>query len=254
MSLKKEIEVFDHINISPDTGETDVWDRVIFPNVIRKREIELVMNLVRDAKPERILDFGCGSGWLSRLFTGEGYKATGIDTSGSLIRNAKKSSAGSTFFLVGDCMNLPFKDEAFDMVVGVAILHHLQADKGLAECYRVLCSGGRLLLLEPNKHNPIAALARKMTPVDTQTPDERPLSPRELKNLFNPNSWSMRRITYLFPYSAGISQILRRIRIDKPVLNFLCPPIRVSEAIYERIPLLNSLCWVIGVEAQKADF
>lgn len=39
MSLRDEIEVFDRVKVSVDAGETDTWDKIIFPNVIRKREL-----------------------------------------------------------------------------------------------------------------------------------------------------------------------------------------------------------------------
>ena len=251
MSLKREIEVFDRVNISPYTGETDIWDKVIFPNVIRKREIDLILKLANSVKPKRILDFGCGAGWLSSVLTSEGYWVTGIDTSGSLIRGASKSFPGSSRFVIGDCMNLPFRDEAFDLVVGVAILHHLQSDRGLAECYRVIAPGGSLILLEPNKYNPIAAIARRVTPVDTQTPDECPFSPQEFKNVLNLNQWNSTEIKYLFPYSAGFSQVFRRTRMDKRAFGIICPLLRISESLFERVPVLNRLCWVIVAEAQK---
>lgn len=252
MSLKREIEVFDRVNVSPDTGETDIWDKVIFPNVIRKREIDLILKLANRVKPKRILDFGCGAGWLSKVLASEGYWTTGIDTSSSLVKSATNSFSGSSRFIVGDCMNLPFRDESFDLVVGIAILHHLQSEKGLAECHRVIAPGGSLILLEPNKYNPIAAAARRMTPVDTQTPDERPFSPQEFKNVFNINEWKSMEIKYLFPYSAGFSQIFRRMRIDKRVFGFICPPLMVSEILFEKVPILNRLSWVIVAIARKA--
>lgn len=39
MSLRDEIEHFDRVKVLPDTGETDFWDQIISPNVIRKREL-----------------------------------------------------------------------------------------------------------------------------------------------------------------------------------------------------------------------
>ncbi len=252
MSLKREIEVFDHVGISAETGETDVWDRVVFPQVIRKREIERIIQIARKVNPKRTLDYGCGTGWVSRALASNGYNTIGVDTSGSLISSATGSPQKSSQFAIADCMNLPFAAESFDLVVGIAILHHLDINHGLAECHRVLSSNGALLLMEPNKYNPLAALARKISPVDTQTPDEEPLSPWHLRNEMEKQGWRIEKFGYLFPYSFGLSQVLRRSRLDKPVWKPLCGPVRISERVWERLPFLKHLCWVIVVEAKKA--
>jgi len=251
MSLKREIEIFDSIRISPESGETDIWDRVIFPKTIRSREIELILKLAGKVSPGRILDFGCGSGWVSRVLDSNGYRVTGIDTSSSLIKSASGSASDKSQFTIGDCTNLPFGDGSFDMVVGMAILHHLNPERGLAECHRVLSPGGSLLLMEPNKYNPLAAMARKVMPVDTQTPDEEPFAPGKLKRSLNQRQWSLVQFGYLFPYSFGVSQLLRKTKMDWPIWKPACSLIKFSERVFEKIPLFDRLCWVIVVEARK---
>jgi len=42
MGLKDEIEAYEKAEVSLDTGEIEFWDHVIFPNVIRKRQIRLI--------------------------------------------------------------------------------------------------------------------------------------------------------------------------------------------------------------------
>ena len=66
-------------------------------------------------------------------------------------------------FIVGDCLNLPFGDSSFDFAVGMAIFHHLNPSVALIECKRVSTDGATLLLMEPNKLGPVAALGRKIT-------------------------------------------------------------------------------------------
>ncbi len=251
MGLRDEIEVFDNVKISAVTGETDVWDRVIFPNAIRKREAEFILNLVDEQKPRRILEFGCGTGWISKILADKGYEVTGIDISKSLITSASENCSGKSEFIIGDCMRLPFQDGVFDLIVGVAILHHLDPGKGLSECYRVSTSGAALLLMEPNKYNPAAALGRKVAPLDTQTQDEEPFTPGGLTKIIESSPWDSQYIKYLFPYSFLIARILRKTRMDKQLVRFICPLITRSEKVFERIPLLNRLCWVIVVVIQR---
>ncbi len=251
MRLEREIEIFDKVGISPETGETDIWDKVIFPQVIRKREVDRILQIAAEVNPKRTLDLGCGAGWVSRALASQGYEVAGVDTSGSLIANASRLRSEKSQFAVADCMNLPFGNGSFDLIIGIAILHHLDSKRGMDECHRVLSAGGSLLLMEPNKYNPLAALARKFMPVDTQTPDEAPFAPGNLKAQMRQRGWHINRFGYLFPCSFGLSQLLRKTKTDWAVWKPACAPIRLSEMAFERIPLFNKLCWVIVVEAQK---
>ena len=113
MGLKDEIEAYEKAEVSIDTGEIELWDHIIFPNVIRKRQIELIFDLIEQTKTNKILDLGCGGGWLSKILSSRGYNVTGIDASAPLINAARKSCAEAKF-IVGDCMRLPFPDQSFD--------------------------------------------------------------------------------------------------------------------------------------------
>lgn len=251
MSLKDEISVFNKAKLSAATGETEVWDRVIYPNVIRKREIDIILSRIEQVKPRRLLDFGCGVGWLSKFLSSKGYHCVGVDASSSLIKSAITSSSNNSQFVIGDCMSLPFQDGSFDFVVGIGILHHLDPKQGLAECYRVLSRKGTLLLMEPNKFSPVGALGRRIAPLDTHTPGEQPLSSTELKHILLRTGWIVEHTGYMFPYSAALSQILRITRLDRLVWGHVCAPIKATEQVLERIPLLKQLCWVILVEVRK---
>lgn len=136
MGIKDEIESYKNAVVSLDTGEIELWDHVIFPNVIRKRELGLVFTVLERTRPRKILDYGCGAGWLTKILISKGYDTTGIDASSALINSAVKS-CGEGRFIVGDCMNLPFASGSFDCIIGSAILHHLDTARALAECRRV---------------------------------------------------------------------------------------------------------------------
>ncbi len=56
--------------------------------------------------PRRIHDFGCGTGWTSRLLARSGYEVTGVDISADAIRIAQELATEENLpnvtFLVGD--------------------------------------------------------------------------------------------------------------------------------------------------------
>lgn len=74
----------------------------------------------------RILDVGCGKGFLLHEFTQAlpGCAVAGVDISAYAVENAKPEIKGR--LVVGDCVRLPWPDGAFDFVVSVTTLHNLK--------------------------------------------------------------------------------------------------------------------------------
>jgi SAM-dependent methyltransferase len=103
----------------------------------------------------RILDLGGGGGWVSEILTKLGYRAVTFDVAVTLLQLARRRFARDQLpprIVAGDLTSLPFGDEAFDAVVVFDALHHVGDVAGaLCEAYRVLATGGRLLLAEPGE-------------------------------------------------------------------------------------------------------
>jgi SAM-dependent methyltransferase len=77
----------------------------------------------------RILDVGCGKGYLLYEFTQivPGIEVAGIDVSAYGIENAKEEVR--PMLQVGDAARLPFEDGSFDFVVSLGTLHNLPVAK-----------------------------------------------------------------------------------------------------------------------------
>jgi protein-L-isoaspartate(D-aspartate) O-methyltransferase len=73
----------------------------------------------------RILDVGCGKGFLLHEFTQvvPGAQVAGIDISAYAIENAKPEV--KPFLQAGHAQSLPFPDHSFDFVVSINTLHNL---------------------------------------------------------------------------------------------------------------------------------
>jgi ubiquinone/menaquinone biosynthesis C-methylase UbiE len=104
---------------------------------------------------DRILDIGCGTGFVTRqiadrLSADSGGQAVGIDAAGKMIEGARKKRASETCqFEVAAAEDLPFADASFDAVISTLFFHHVQLDlkeKALSEAFRVLRPGGRLVI------------------------------------------------------------------------------------------------------------
>jgi demethylmenaquinone methyltransferase/2-methoxy-6-polyprenyl-1,4-benzoquinol methylase len=107
-------------------------------------EVARLVEFVRALPPARTLDVACGSGFLTRHLRG---LVVGLDQSRSMVALAQ-SRLPDGIALVGDALDLPFPDGAFDRVLTGHFYGHLPPDERatfLAEVRRV---GGELIVID----------------------------------------------------------------------------------------------------------
>lgn len=129
---------------------------------------------------QTVLDAGCGSGYMSREFSGlvgPGGRVYALDQDDARIASLKAETAGTNITAVaGDitcCTGLP--SSAFDLIYLSNVVHGFtpeQVPGFLAEAGRLLAPGGRLAVVETVKR-----------PTPFGPPMERRLSPDELREL-----------------------------------------------------------------------
>jgi ubiquinone/menaquinone biosynthesis C-methylase UbiE len=98
------------------------------------------------------LDYGCGTGVIARNLIGAGREIVGIDISRNMCRIVKKKFGAQV--VVGDCLNLPFKDQAFSVVCISQMLHHVpdQLEGAFSEIGR--CTEKAVCMFEPSTTPP----------------------------------------------------------------------------------------------------
>jgi len=117
-----------------------------------------LVELAKKNQPRDILDLATGSGdvlFALRQGLGEKVRLTGLDFCEPMLEQARakreKYLLGSQAnqFLHGDCLQLPFEDQSFDLVtISFGLRNLADREKGLSEMLRVLRPGGRLIVLE----------------------------------------------------------------------------------------------------------
>ena len=90
--------------------------------------------------PVRILDVGCGGGFLSNHLSKEGFAVDGLDMSAdSLAVATRHDPTRNVRYVRGDALALPFANESFDVVCAMDFLEHVEAPAHVvAEAARVL--------------------------------------------------------------------------------------------------------------------
>lgn len=94
----------------------------------------------------KVLDSGCGEGYVSRELARRGHKAVGIDASQYIIKSAKEATIGNDEYVRADVFQMPFRDESFDCVVSNFLLVELENPEiFIKEVQRVLKPNGRFI-------------------------------------------------------------------------------------------------------------
>lgn len=146
-----------------------------FQNAILKNTVDKVCATLNPAS--KILDLGCGTGYLSLEFLSRGYSLTGLDLSQEMIQAFEETIPATlkpqAHLVVGDAEEfLSQNQDEYDVIVLSAILHHLfDYESVLRQICARLSSGKKLLVFfEPLKqevHSPIKfALHRALSWLD----------------------------------------------------------------------------------------
>jgi ubiquinone/menaquinone biosynthesis C-methylase UbiE len=119
---------------------------------IRKRsEIRLIEYLQKKRRPMRILEVGCGNGWLSaKLSDIPGADVIGLDINQIEISQANRVFIKDNLEFVYDAFNEDtFPDVKFDVIVFAASLQYFESAKAILQlALSILDSGGEVHILD----------------------------------------------------------------------------------------------------------
>jgi ubiquinone/menaquinone biosynthesis C-methylase UbiE len=142
----RDVAAYDDRAAQYDQG----W-RGLLHHTIGDRTAALAM--ATEAAPQRVLDVGCGTGYLLRVLAGhypEAHKLAGIDAAPNMIDTARRLTDDDRLtFARSVAEHLPYPDASIDLVVSSTSFDHWSDQlAGLAECARVLRPGGHLVLVD----------------------------------------------------------------------------------------------------------
>lgn len=101
----------------------------------------IIENITETSK---VLDIGCGAGFLANALALEGHDVCAIDLSPSSLEVAQKYDATKKVqYVAANAYSLPYPDQTFDVACAMDILEHVEEPELLiAEASRVLKPGG----------------------------------------------------------------------------------------------------------------
>jgi SAM-dependent methyltransferase len=157
------------------------YDDSLPPHVVEHYLRKRTGFVLQHCRRGEVLDVGCGTGLLATRLAHAGYKVTGVDPSEGMLevlagRTPKVDSVRASG------TSLPFQDDTFDLVLSVAVMHHIadaeDVRQTLSEMVRVAKPAGRILVWDHNARNPYWKCLMARVPQDTG--DERLISEAEL--------------------------------------------------------------------------
>ncbi|MCH8004058.1 MAG: class I SAM-dependent methyltransferase [Nanoarchaeota archaeon] len=115
----------------------------------KAEKIIKILSKYKDLEKSKILDVGCGSGYLGSVLHKKSKKYVGIDF-------ADERKVKDFVFIRTDAINIPFRNNSFDIVICNHVIEHVRDQKKLLhEINRLLKKDGICYITCPNKLWPI---------------------------------------------------------------------------------------------------
>ena len=152
-----------------DTSAAEAFEKYLVPTIFGPWS-EAMIDHAGTQEGHRLLAVGCGSGAAARYAAktvGASGMVSAIDFNAGMISYARTlDPSGHIDWHQGDVTDMPYDDNAFDVIVGNQLLQFLpEKEKGLAEMKRVLAKSGRLALTvycAPHRNPAHAAVANAL--------------------------------------------------------------------------------------------
>lgn len=127
-------------------AEPDPWKYEVHPH--DQRRVQMLLSEIPDRKYARVLDVGCGQGFVTAKLPGA--SVIGLDVSENAIQFAKKLETDRLKFQVGGIFELPeLFSEPFDLVIITGVLYPQYIASAKTLVYRaidkILAPGGILV-------------------------------------------------------------------------------------------------------------
>lgn len=124
----------------------------------------------KTAPGNHVLDIGCGPGRFAGVLAdqvGPSGRVVGVDPSGPMIdyASAHTGRRSNCDFRQDIAQSLRLPDSSFDLVTATFVMHHIPQDQreiSLAQMFRVLRPGGRLMLADVHPLDPVRTGAVRM--------------------------------------------------------------------------------------------
>jgi len=211
-----------------------------------------LMDEIGGIENKKVAEFGCGDGWFTKKLANKGAEVWTFDISIEAVNSTKvlieKHNLQDRVH-VGQmpAEKLTYDSDMFDLIVGNAILHHVDLVEALREIRRVLRAGGKAYFTEPLGHNPVLNLYRKRTP-NIRSEDETPLRFEQYSLIqeyfpkFEHEEFYLTAVLSVLWHFLGFNSLMLKSR---DIL------FKMDEKILHFVPSFRKYCWYSILKIEK---
>ncbi len=184
----------DFSNIKKEGAIKELIKKVLFYNAFNKEEVQF-------EHTGKVLDIGCGNGWVLYQYKQKGWEVAGVEPSKIAAEIGNKAELN---IYNGTLLNAAYADNEFDYIRSNHSFEHIyNPNEVLDEIYRILKLEGKLFIGIPNYAGINSKLAKKYwyylgAPVHTFN-----YSPQNIKQLLAKHNFKVIELRYV----SGISGI-----------------------------------------------
>jgi SAM-dependent methyltransferase len=214
-----------------------------------------------DLRGKRVLEVGAGTGRDSLALVSQGADVWTLDYSDESLRLMSEVAGDRVRIVCGEARALPFRDGSFDVVFHQGLLEHFRQPLDvLAENYRVLKSGGHVLVDVPQRYHYYTLMKHALMAVDRWFAGwETEFSAGELRGLLEEAGFEVQDFygENLYPpvWYRGARRVLLKAGVRLPMFPLSSPAMtRARTELRESMPQSMRLAtsMVIGCLGRKA--
>ena len=234
----RSAEIFNR-DIETEGGYVYALDKKLSTRLATERWLELMLTLT-ELEGRAVVDIGCGDGTFTVRYwdRGKPRMMSALDPAiKAVVAGSIKSRERPIHFVAADGHHLPYADDAFDVAILQAILHHdTDPAATIREAFRV---AREIIVLEPNGYSPVLKLMETMSPYHREH-EERSYTSARL------GRWVE---------AAGGCVTKGRFGITVPMFSpdWMARALKFLEPPFEKLPLVNRMvCAVYVFHASRA--
>jgi len=213
-----------------------------------------ILEKVGDFKGRQVLFVGCGeSSFAAREMAQKGADVWCVDVSCQSLNQLMKHPFGEFKSMIHpvvmDAQRMSFQADSFDVVLGKAVVHHLDIKIFMTELLRVCTPGARIVFSEPLETNPFINLFRRLTP-KLRVPTEHPLKIRDIKTITGycrSSGLNFSECLSLASYPWFLLGLERTGGFFHRILT------KVDLCLFRLIPPLKWLAWIVMIEGYLTE-
>ena len=135
-----------------------------------RRRLQTIRGALELSSGDRVLDMGCGSGWLAHLCRQAGASVVAGDIALAGVAGARRRFPEAAAYAVTDVYHTGFASASFDAAVLSEVVEHLEDPQaGVREMARLVRPGGRVLVTVPYRETIVEHLCihcNRLTPAN----------------------------------------------------------------------------------------